>query len=279
MNIDEKLSEQILKEKNEKLKRNTNRFLVSFLIIFCSGYLIFFTSKLWLPNTYDDVTVTPMGEEIEVQNRKICIDKWAYSPESREMEIILEIENLSSDGINDYQFALVDRGCGKQEIWETVNTGDFIVLRANLSRRWSELSFRISAADPDKELETMKFYTTKKSIEQAGSLKEKTAKAYRIEICDIRIEKLKTQIEEKSKEIEDFRQTMNHAQEAADNLIAKAEFKTDTEREETLQSADHLLQEKASAQSSMETVQSEIADLRERIQLQEELKKKAGEEE
>ena len=177
MNIDEKLSEQILKEKNEKLKRNTNRFLVSFLIIFFSGYLIFFTSKLWLPNTYNDVTVTPLGEEIEVQNRKIRIDKWAYSPESREMEIILEIENLSSDGINEYKFTLFDRGTGAQEIRQAINTADFIVLRANLSRRWSELSFRISAKDPADELSTMKFYTTKKSIEIEELLQEKSPKA------------------------------------------------------------------------------------------------------
>lgn len=278
MNIDEKLSEQILKEKNEKLKRNTNRFLVSFLIIFFSGYLIFFTSKLWLPNTYNDVTVTPLGEEIEVQNRKIRIDKWAYSPESREMEIILEIENLSSDGINEYKFTLFDRGTGAQEIRETINTTDFIVLRATLSRRWSELSFRISAKDPADELSTMKFYTTKKSIEIEEPLQEKTPEAYRREICDIRIRKIESEIAEKSEEIEKQRQTMNNAKEAAENLIEKAEYKTYEEREESLQNAEKLMQERASAQSSMETLQDEIAELRKQIQLQEELKEKAGEE-
>ena len=278
MNIDEKLSEQILKEKNEKLKRNTNRFLVSFLIIFFSGYLIFFSSKLWLPNTYNDVTVTPLGEEIEVQNRKIRIDKWAYSPESREMEIILEIENLSSDGINEYKFTLFDRGTGAQEIRQTINTTDFIVLRATLSRRWSELSFRISAKDPADELSTMKFYTTKKSIEIEEPLQEKTPEAYRREICDIRIRKIESEIAEKSEEIEKQRQTMNNAKEAAENLIEKAEYKTYEEREESLQNAEKLMQERASAQSSMETLQDEIAELREQIQLQEELKEKAGEE-
>lgn len=278
MNIDEKLSEQILKEKNEKLKRNTNRFLVSFLIIFFSGYLIFFTSKLWLPNTYNDVTVTPLGEEIEVQNRKIRIDKWAYSPESREMEIILEIENLSSDGINEYKFTLFDRGTGAQEIRQTINTTDFIVLRATLSRRWSELSFRISAKDPADELSTMKFYTTKKSIEIEEPLQEKTPEAYRREICDIRIRKIESEIAEKSEEIEKQRQTMNNAKEAAENLIEKAEYKTYEEREESLQNAEKLMQERASAQSSMETLQDEIAEMRKQIQLQEELKEKAGEE-
>lgn len=278
MNIDEKLSEQILKEKNEKLKRNTNRFLVSFLIIFFSGYLIFFTSKLWLPNTYNDVTVTPLGEEIEVQNRKIRIDKWAYSPESREMEIILEIENLSSDGINEYKFTLFDRGTGAQEIRQTINTTDLIVLRATLSRRWSELSFRISAKDPADELSTMKFYTTKKSIEIEEPLQEKTPEAYRREICDIRIRKIESEIAEKSEEIEKQRQTMNNAKEAAENLIEKAEYKTYEEREESLQNAEKLMQERASAQSSMETLQDEIAEMRKQIQLQEELKEKAGEE-
>ncbi len=278
MNIDEKLSEQILKEKNEKLKRNTNRFLVSFLIIFFSGYLIFFSSKLWLPNTYNDVTVTPLGEEIEVQNRKIRIDKWAYSPESREMEIILEIENLSSDGINEYRFTLFDRGTGAQEIRQTINTTDFIVLRATLSRRWSELSFRISAKDPADELSTMKFYTTKKSIEIEEPLQEKTPEAYRREICDIRIRKIESEIAEKSEEIEKQRQTMNNAKEAAENLIEKAEYKTYEEREESLQNAEKLMQERASAQSSMETLQDEIAEMRKQIQLQEELKEKAGEE-
>ena len=278
MNIDEKLSEQILKEKNEKLKRNTNRFLVSFLIIFFSGYLIFFTSKLWLPNTYNDVTVTPLGEEIEVQNRKIRIDKWAYSPESREMEIILEIENLSSDGINEYKFTLFDRGTGAQEIRQTINTADFIVLRANLSRRWSELSFRISAKDPADELSTMKFYTTKKSIEIEEHLQEKSPKAYRREICDIRIRKIESEIAAKSEEIEKQRQIMNNAKEAAENLIEKAEYKTYVEREESLQNAEKLMQERASAQSSMETLQEEIAQLRKQIQLQEELKEKVGEE-
>ena len=71
---------------------------------------------------------------------------------------------------------------------------------------------------------------------------------------------------------------MNNAKEAAENLIEKAEYKTYEEREESLQNAEKLMQERASAQSSMETLQEEIAQLRKQIQLQEELKEKVGEE-
>ena len=74
MHINETVSEQLLHEKNAKLKKSTNRFLVTFLAIFFFGYLLFFTSKLWLPSSYNDVTVSPIGQEIEVQNRNICID-------------------------------------------------------------------------------------------------------------------------------------------------------------------------------------------------------------
>lgn len=276
MHINETVSEQLLHEKNAKLKKSTNRFLVTFLAIFFFGYLLFFTSKLWLPSSYNDVTVSPIGQEIEVQNRNICIDKWAYDPESREMEIILEIENLSSDGIYDYAFSLFDRGQGKQKIHLAVKTDDFLVLRATLSRRWSELSLRINAKDETSELETMKFYTTKASVQTTNHLKVKTAEDYRIEICDIRIRKMHELIAEKEAEIKELTKTMSHAQEAAEKLIKKSELKTEQAREDALLAAEKLMQERASAQNRTEMLVSDIKELKKQMQKQEAFKERRG---
>lgn len=276
MNINEAVSEQLLREKNAKLKKSTNRFLITFMIIFLAGYLFFFTSKLWLPGSYNDVTVSPIGQEIEMQNRRICIDKWAYSPENREMEIILEIENLSSDGINDYVFSLFDRGKGKQEIRVAVKTDDFFVLRANLSRRWSELSLRVNAKDENSKLETMKFYATKGSVEDKAAFAVKTEEEYRTEICDIRIQKMQREIAENEEEIKELTSTMYNAQEAAEKLLKKAELKTDEEREDALRAAEKLMGERASAQNRMETIKGNIAELKEQIHKQEEFKESVG---
>lgn len=46
MHINETVSEQLLHEKNAKLKKSTNRFLVTFLAIFFFGYLLFFYVKI-----------------------------------------------------------------------------------------------------------------------------------------------------------------------------------------------------------------------------------------
>ena len=112
-----------------RLMKRSNTFLYSFMIIFVFGYLFFFTSSLWMPATYTGVDITPIGKTVNAGERAITVDAWNYCPEQKKMEIMIEIENNSIDGIDRYDWKVRTRE-GVLEVKAVLEATDFVVLFA-----------------------------------------------------------------------------------------------------------------------------------------------------
>lgn len=229
--------ETIIREKNNRFKRNKNRLLITFFIVFVAGYTFFLTSNIWMPVTFNNVRSTPMGEVIEANNRKVTLIDWSYSKEQFLQEVILEISNASADGIHNYNWSAVEYNQGFYEVEEVVSEKDFVVLHIKkVTGRWSEISLRMDAGDvlpPNEEFTTIKFYTAKNTIKFVDSIEKQSEKQYRIKACDMKIETYLNQIDKLLDEMKVSDIEIANARTQIEELRLKEDFQTANEKKET----------------------------------------------
>lgn len=272
MQMNQDMNELLVKQQHEKIKKSGNQFLIGFFLVFMIGYFLFFTSKIWLPPAYEDIEVTPLGVEIEKNNRSVILHRWDYCEETKTQEIILEISNKGTDGINRYQWTLLERNYGYMDIKAVVEEKDLVVLHVtNLHPRWTELSLRMDA-DGVEEFESLKLYTTKRDVALKDSITLQSENEYRIEICDEKIAAYEKEIEQRLEAIADQDNVMDNGESRIKELKARQTYETDEEKKKTSEDITKLYNEVSYAKSEKERLQSEIREYREKIELQ--IKKK-----
>lgn len=78
-----------MKKDKKDIHNKGNNLLYGFLIFVISGYVIFFSSKLWLKAPYEGVEVTPVGKTITNEDRAVTIDSWKYSKNEKRWRLWL----------------------------------------------------------------------------------------------------------------------------------------------------------------------------------------------
>jgi|GEM_PF-743796 len=261
--------EESYKRKEEKLKKSSNRFLVRFLIIFIVGYSLFFTSRFWLPKTYEGVSVTPIGTTISANERNITIDSWQYSKDQEMMEVILEIENLSIDGIKEYKYQAFDKD--KEYKVEKVRGGDgFYVLRIyKVKSSWTELALRIDIRADDKskngDFEKIKIYTNDKIVNKVSKLPLKTLKEYKEESYTQQIKTLEKRMAKNRRKKGKYEDSIKTANEKIKELEGKAKYQTKKEQTETAENIGTINQEKKNLEEKVTELEGEYKELQEKI--------------
>lgn len=276
-----KLNDAVIAERNEKVKRSGNRLLVSLLILFIGGYFVFFTSKVWMPPAYEDITVTPLGSTLEQSSRRITLLSWTWDEEAQKQEIMLDIKNAATDGVDTYTYEVKDINKGSLNVEVVIETPDFVVLRLpDIPSRWTELSLRIMLPAEDavegeeEQLAVVKMYTTKEAVARTGIGKKQSEAAYRCLACDIRIASLSRQIDQLLTEIKGYKETAENAVKRIKELEAEKEWQTESEQTETLSMITELQGTMAAAESDQEEAARQIQELQAQIELQEKLKDK-----
>ncbi len=276
-----KINDAIIAERNEKVKRGGNRMLASLLALFIGGYFFFFSSNVWMPPAYEDITVTPLGSTLEQSSRRITLLSWTWDEETRKQEIMLDIKNASTDGVDAYRYEAKDINKGTLDIEVVCQAPDFVVLRlVDVPGRWTELSLRIMLPDEEaaegeeEKLAVIKMYTTKEAVARAGIGEKQSEAAYRSQACDIRIASINRQIDQTLAEIKESKETIANAKERIEQLKAEKAWQTESEQAETLSMITELQGDIAAADSDQEEAGREIKELQEQIRLQEKLKEK-----
>lgn len=276
MKMNDLMNEQIIKEKNVKIKRQGNRLLIGAFLLFVASYCFFFTSKVWMPPTYEDIHVTGIGSTVQANDRKVTLVSWTYDEERHIQEVIFEIDNASIDGINQYRWSAIDISRGGCIVEPVVEQGDFIVLHIkDIPARWTELSLRMDVkpdASRQTEFQMMRFYTSKQTVSQVSSITKKSETAYRMEACDIWIGLHQTQIDKLAKEIEDCEEKIRNASDRIKELEGKEAYQTEIEKADTLEMISGLESEKAKYLSEKESSLQEIAEMNQKIKLRKKMK-------
>lgn len=276
-----KLNDAVIAERNEKVKRSGNRLLVGLLVLFIGGYFVFFTSNVWMPPAYEDITVTPLGSTLEQSSRRITLLSWTWDEETQKQEIMLDIKNAATDGVDQYTYEVRDINKGSLDVEVAIEAPDFVVLRlADMPSRWTELSLRIMLPAEDapegeeEKLAVIKMYTTKEAVARSSIGKKQSETAYRSLACDIRIAALNSQIDQYLADIQEYKKTVSNAEQKIQELEGETQWQTESEQAETLSMITELKGEIKAAESGQEDAGREIKELQAQIEMQEKLKEK-----
>ena len=267
-----KFTEKIVRANNKKIKRDADRFLRIFLIVFIFGYLFFFSSTLWMPTDYTGVKASVIGKDIEGNDREVALSAWDFCEDQEMFEIVLEITNLSTDGINRYKWSVIDKTNGMMKVKPVIETDDLVVLHVQ-TNSFTEVSLRMDSPADDEDFETLRFYTTKKDVNRVGHIEKKDEAAYRKIALDARIGYAEKCISSAKKEIEKQEEIIKNADKTISDLKEKQKFQTEEEKLDTDDKIAEIDTERQTAAEAIEDKQEEIKEQEKRIKMLKERKK------
>lgn len=269
---------ELLKRMKDKGADRRDRYLLTLVAIIVVGYAFFLSSKLWMPPDEASVPATEIGHQVEANERRVSIVSWVYDEEQREMEVMIDITNMSVDGINRYRWSAMEINSGRLQVEVIMEDNDFVVLHIlKIPRRFEEISLRmgINSEDEVKREELfndIRLYATKDSVSRTEIKSDMTETEYRIAACDAKIDNFNIQIEETQALIENERHTISEAENTINNLETAKVHQTSTEIEETNSAITEVRNKKEMSETAIVQYEKEIEDLKEKIAIQEEVR-------
>jgi hypothetical protein len=263
---------KIIEERNKAYKKKANKYLFIFLAIAIGGYLFFFSSTMWMPAEKDNVKATKMFVEIEANDRIMTPIKWVYSPDTKQMELIIEIKKVGTDSIDTYDFTAVSRGKGIFHADNVKKINDNYVIRfSGIKNGWNEISFRIDGkyASPS-DFATIKMYAVEDDIETAAKIKEKSDIEYLKEVSKRKIDGYQAEIKRVDKQIKEQKKIISEGEEAIKELERDVKYQTEEEIEKTTDAVSKIDADIKAADSKISQSKDEIDELNEKIKKQEE---------
>lgn len=187
--------------------------LIAFIVI---GYAFFFASpRIFAPNK-DDLLITETGKEVSINTtHKIKVEDWIYSEKEQKMQVVLSLISTSMDASEKYVYKAVSRTQAKEAeqvnvdvTYQSSNFANLII--ENVPKNFCEMAISVGYIDKHAEKQS-KSKGDKDNIEASFTTVYtnvyKVSKADKIEpmsVLDIYIGKIKDNINEWNKEIENL---------------------------------------------------------------------------
>ena len=270
--------EEKYKKKKRELKNVSNKFLYSFIFIFFAGYMIFFTSTLWLPKSYVGVNVTPVGEIISKNKRDITIYRWVYSPADKTMEIIIEMKNNSIDDIKSYKWQGRDKD-GYINTKVVASEGDFTIIQMRgIKKNWTEVSLTITADmdnipsnEENKKFEPIVLYMNDKTADVVDHVPLLTMNDYKKIAYESIIESFRKEMNDINNNTADLKVDIENANLKISEIKAREAYQTEAEKEETKNLINELNTKIESFNKEIDSNEEKIEEIKEKIELKQSL--------
>lgn len=259
----------------QKERKKKNALLNMFLFIYAFGYLIFLTSNSWYPTHSDMVEATEFYKEYQWNDRKVILDDWDYSENQQLMEIKIEIQNTSFDGVDKYEYEALDRKKGYFEVKPVLEDEDYVVLHIiGVNKNWSEISLRISMPEKKEkgstEISALKLYTNVEKVNTVQKIKDKSENQYYAERINEKIQNYEDIISELTEENLEYQSKIKQAKENISRLDSEKEYQTEKEIKETEEQISKAKMEIETMQTDVNANNEEIEEYQERIKNSEE---------
>lgn len=249
---------------SEKMKRKKNIFLSVFLFLFFGGYFVFFSSKVWLHTDSDLIKATSLQKAYIVHDREISIGRWQYSQKQQMMELELDINNKSTDGIEKYEYEALERRKGKLDTEVVINKPDFVILRLkNMPVNWREVSVHIQIDDSN----MLKIYTNKSAVKMVDNIQNRSENGYRIEREKNMITQYRNVILQLRKEQTKLQEGIDQLNENKKGLEKNKKYETEKEKQDTDQQISSIESEVDSKLNKIKENDSDVKEYTERIQM------------
>lgn len=215
-------------------KRGKTVFIAVFLFIVGLSYIFFFSSKYILPNgTKYELTAMDSVSEL-APDKTVTLLRWDYSEKQKLMEIELETDNQSFDGINTYSYSAVSRNAGTKSLkTETIVSTDTmqVVHILNVPSNFKEISFRMVNSDGTGNI--IKLYTNYLDVTHVDCIESRTETQYRIMRLQSDIKECEATIAELESENAELEKTNENIVKTNESLEADKRYQTDVQIAET----------------------------------------------
>lgn len=260
------------KDKVSKVSKNT--IVIAVLVLIIGGYIFFFASPYIFSLPIDNLLYTEMDIEQKIdESHRFTIEDWQYSEEQNRMEVIFSFDNLSYDGVNEYDYSIISRNKGKKNkkvefdvVYESPSFSaliindvpkDFYEMAITVSYEEIDLSSVSSGVTvPQKHSRTV--YNNIGKVHQVNDITEAN-------IFNLYIDKLNRNINEHKENISSlegqnaiYQDNLKNITEKAASLRESEMYMTNTQIEETERQIKQL-------QNSYETTEKLIKDNEEKI--------------
>ena len=82
-----------VREVREERIGKKSKKLVGFLTVIVAGYFVFFTSKIWIPDSGTLKSATHYYQKLVYETYDIYLTQWRYDEKADRMQVIIELGN------------------------------------------------------------------------------------------------------------------------------------------------------------------------------------------
>lgn len=257
------LKETLIQKQKEQLKRDQNRFLIGFLILFIVAYAFFFSSAQWMPDSYTGVKTTAAGTQKNLEDRTITLASLSYSEEQQRVEAIIQIQNQALDGIHHYEWSAVDKQKGKMKTKLVLEREDLVVLHISVPKRWTELSIRMNL--PASE-ESLRIYASKRDIVRVSSITALTPQEYEQKILRQLVTDYREEIRKEEVRISKEQKRIQEAEKQIQKLEEDLKYQTEEDGLTTKEQIYGMEAEKEASQNQIQEAKDSIAEYEAKIE-------------
>lgn len=209
-----------------------SKLLVLISVCMIVGYVVFFTSTLWLGQN-KNYAYTPIMQELTLNGRQVFVARWDYSPNQKLMEVEIEVNNSTLDNVDNYYFSAVTKPAGNIEVVPIIEDSNFIVLHLkNIPKNFTEISLRMKVGN-DNYKDILKMYSNVDQTNQVSEIKALTKDEYYINRTLRTIEQYQDQINKINTSIINYKENITALESKNVTLEADKKYQSDAEIQDT----------------------------------------------
>ena len=245
---------------DKKKKERTDKMLKIAVLVIVLGYVFFFTSNFFFPKVYKNKEVTPIGNEINMEDYVITLDSWDYSKEDRSFELIFEFKNLTTKLKPEMEFTCMKDSTRLDTAIYKNYENKIIVRVTDTPRNWQEVYMNIEI-----DGKYAKVNTNDKEVHMVSHIVDRNREEYDIYALEQKSNGYKKQISKIENLLEKEYKKMEIAYERTDELKKQKKTQTKSEKEKTDENIEKIRTEYLSAFEYSKKLNEEKVDLQKKI--------------
>lgn len=266
---DARANAKIYERRNKKLRKLNTIVFPAIILFIAIIYVIFFTSSYWMPQQFDDLSITKIGSIVSDNSRNVTLLDWSYSSEENTMEIYLEIDNQAYDGVDRYLWSAVDWYAGDLNVVPIVEKNDFVVLQIqDPPQKISVISLRMNVPETAGiSWNTVRLYgDPDQNISSVEKITELTESEYEIKRMQIHISNFTKEISDLESANEDLSEQINNLLNTIEETRQSEAYQTQAEIENTEQHISRLNNQIGLLREQVSSNNKKIQENREKIE-------------